>query len=202
KPYLITEFGPALPYECAKDANGRPRELEDYQKAMLYRDLNKQIAGFKGDNLGGFAFHLGETTQDSMSWWNINQGNRRRQSFWAIYQDYTGLKAPYSAPKLKKLTVAKVNGLQPDETVEVQIELKQPDAAGLTYDWRLSTAVEGVLEYYVNRFIDTGIESQGPRASVRMPDKAGIYRLYCFVTDGAGNVSSLNTTLNVAGSQK
>jgi hypothetical protein len=80
-PYVITEFGPYGPWDRPKDINGISIEQSDSQKARLYKEYIGQIFEFKGYNLGAFAFHLGETTQESMTWWNVNEGNLKRESF-------------------------------------------------------------------------------------------------------------------------
>ena len=70
-PYCLTEYGTYLPFDSHRDVNGMAVELGDYQKSIIYKNYTNQIIGFKGFNLGGFVFHLGETTQESMTWWNI-----------------------------------------------------------------------------------------------------------------------------------
>lgn len=197
KPYLITEFGPPLPSYSAKDANGRPAELEDYQKAIVYKSLWEQIVEHKDDNLGGFVFHLGETTQETMTWWNINEKTGPRQSFWAIYRAYTGKTPPSSAPKMRKLSLSQVTHLKPGQTIRVQVFLKEAAPNDYIYEYRVSTAKEGILKYYVNETLDTQIIGSGPEVQLRVPDKEGMYRVYCFVKDKAGNVSSLNRTIQV-----
>lgn len=200
KPYVFTEYGPYLPYQRPKDPNGKSQELGDYQKAFLYKDYTSQILSFKGYNLGSFAFHLGETTQESMTWWNINERNLKRQSYWAVYEIYTGKSAVSFAPKIKKLTLSKVLGLEPGELIEAEVEMALGNNEGYTYEYLLSTAEEGVLQYYVNSYIAAEVIGKGRKVKIMAPQKEGVYRLYCFVKDKYGSISSLNKTVSVGDS--
>ncbi|MBN2483634.1 MAG: hypothetical protein JXD21_05495 [Candidatus Omnitrophica bacterium] len=198
KPYIVTEYGPYIPSDTPKDSNGMPVELNDYQKAALYADYTEQIQSFKGYNLGGFVFHLGETTQESMTWWNLNEGNLKRQSYWEIYRIYTGKEPPYITPRIAGMMISNTSDVEPGEMIDVSVELADgQDLEDLTYEYRLSTTVVGVLQYYVNQYIDMQVEGASDTVRIEAPAQPGIYRLYCFVKDTHGNVSSINKTIKV-----
>lgn len=197
KPYVFTEFGQQLHFTRPKDINGKPEELGDYQKAFIYKDSMSQILGYKGYNLGALAFHLGETSQETMTWWNINEGNLKRQSYWALYALYNEIPAPFSAPKIKKLILNKVNDLEPGELIKVKVEMAEINQEPYMYEYVLSTAKEGIENYYVNAYIPTEVIGSGISVEVKAPLEEGIYRLYCFVKDNHGSVSSLNKTILV-----
>lgn len=199
KPYVITEFGPCIPAESLRDLNGKPVELGDYQKAIFYKEYVNQLHGFKGYNLGGFVFHLGETTQESMTWWNLNHGEFKKQSYWVIYEKYTGQAAPFSAPRIERLILSKTKNLKPGEFIDAEVEMNKSNE-DYSYEYRLSTSVEGVLQYYVNDFVDIEVTDSGNKAKIKVPQEQGIYRLYCFVKDNKGNISTVNKTISV-GSQ-
>ncbi len=198
-PYVVTEYGPYLPSDRPKDKNCKPKEMTDYQKASMYERYARQILEFKGFNLGGFVFHLGETTQESMTWWNLNEGNLKRHSYWSIYKIYTGDKPLFLPPRIKDMTISKVKNLHPGEIIDVNIEVKDAFRKNLSYEYKISTSYVGVLEYYVNEYLDIDVGGKGKRVKIEAPQKPGVYRLYCFVRDGKGNVSSINKTISVAG---
>jgi hypothetical protein len=196
KPYVITEFGPYLPMYSPRDVNGRMVELGDYQKAAIYKHTMEQLLSFKGSNLGGFVFHLGETSQDSMTAWNINHESGKKQSYWVMYEFYKEQPAPFSAPRLGRLILSKQTDLKPGEVIDAEVEVKgQGD--GYTYECCLSTAVEGVLQYYVNEYVDARVIGSGRKVRVQVPRENGVYRLYFFVRDDAGNVSAVSKTIGV-----
>ncbi len=197
KPYCFTEYGPYLSIDRPKDENGKAIELSDTNKAKRYREFCEQINSFKGYNVGGFVFHLGETTQESMTWWNINQGNFKRASYWAIYELYTGKKALWLPFWIKRLSLSKTTDIKPHETIEADVETNQETSDGLSFTYALSSANENILKYYVNDYVPCEILGQGSKAKIKAPSKKGVYRVYCFVRDGWGNVASVNRSIFV-----
>lgn len=198
KPYVLTEFGSYLSLDRPKDENGGPIELFDQDKAKRYKELAGQLFSFKGDNLGGFVFHLGETTQESMTWWNINEGMDKRPSFWAIYEFFTGKRPLCREPaRVKKLLLSKTKDVSPGETIEARVETFNENVDGLRFEFRLSTSKENILEYYVNAYLPVVISGAGPKVLIEAPARKGIYRVYCFIRDARGNVVSCNRTISV-----
>ena len=198
KPYVITEFGPFLPMDRPKDVNGKSIELDDYKKASIYRHLLLQLKSLRKSNIGGFAFHLGDTTQESMTWWNINQGEFKKQSYWEIFKEYNGILAPYSAPKLKSIDLSKVDNIERGETITVEVILDTAlNGNNYNYQYLLSTSVENELKYYVNEYVEIEVIGHGPKVQVKLPQEKGIYRLYCFVKDDKNNLSSINKSLKI-----
>ena len=195
RPYLFTEYGPYLSQDRPRDINSRASEPQDYQKAMLYRSFTEQIWEFGGYNLGGVVFHLGETTQESMTWWNLNQGEKKRQSYWTMYQLYTGEKPPCRSVRLRKLTLDRYKDVAPGQWVGVKIWVTG-DAQDITCSYRLSTSQEGVRQYYVNDWVPAEIEAEGLTARIRMPQEKGIYRVYGFVERGCC-IASASATVAV-----
>lgn len=197
KPYIFTEYGPYLSIDRPKDINGRAIELSDFDKAKRYKEFVGQIYEFRGSNLGGFAFHLGETTQESMTWWNLNEGPLKRASFWAIYEAYAGQKAACVPVRIKKLHLNKTKNLDPEETIEVKVDYDPQSEEGLVFEYAISTAEENVLEYYVNKYLPIQAQADGAHALIKAPAGKGTYRVYCFIKDKQGNVSSQSCSISV-----
>lgn len=198
KPYIITEYGPYLSGDCQRDMNDKAIELTDEQKALIYKKFSSEVAEFRGFNLGGFVFHLGETTQESMTWWNINQGDYKRKSFWVIYEAYTGKKCPYTFPKIKKFTLSKQKDLKPNEVIEVEAQVEYPEPEKLVYSYTLSTTKENILQYYVNDYVSCEAMGKGSKVKIKLPDKEGICRVYVFVKDDHGNITSQNKSVGIS----
>lgn len=196
-PYVFTEYGPYLSIDRPKDANAKPMELSDIQKAKKYKEFIEQIISFKGYNLGGFVFHLGETTQESMTWWNINERGLKRASFWMIYEFYTGQKAPCVPVKIESLALSKQKNISPGEMIEVAVSTDNPGREDLIFEYAVSSAKENILQYYVNEYEEVEVFGVGPQVKLRTPLKQGVYRLYCFIKDKEGNVASQNKSISV-----
>ena len=197
KPYIFTEYGPYLNIDRPKDVNGSSVELSDDNKARRYKEFAEAVFSFKGYNLGGFVFHLGETTQESMTWWNLNEGNLKRASYWTIYELYTGEKAPYAFIHITNFTLSKTMNIEPEEIIKARVEIEGGDRDDLTFEYAMSSSQENVLQYYVNRYIPVEVFHTGPSVQIKAPAERGVYRVYCFVRDRDGNVASANKTIAV-----
>ena len=196
KPYILTEFGPPIYTQCSRDENGLSFELNDKQKAIYYREIINQMYEFRGYNLGGFVFHLGETTQESMTWWNINFSSYKKCPYWMVYKLYTG-KTPENLPPVIKYMRLNSSRVKRGEFFEMSFLASDPEGDPLHYEYKISTAKEGVLKYYVNRFLDTVIMKEGSVIKIQAPHKKGVYRVYLFVYDDKGNVASVNRSISV-----
>jgi hypothetical protein len=196
-PYCVTEYGPHGPWDVKKDANGASQDEPDQAKAAIYRDMTGQIMDFKGYNIGGFVFHLGETTQESLTWWNINYKLFKRQAFWEVYKKYTGSSPSNLPPRITAFKLAKTKDIAPGEVVDITAEASDKDSNPLDFQFVVSTAEEGVLKYYVNKEVDTEIKCEGTRFKMVAPAKKGIYRIYLIVNDGYGNVAVANRSFRV-----
>jgi hypothetical protein len=197
KPYLFTEFGSYLSIDRPKDINGCSSELSDENKARKYKDSGGQIFSFKGYNVGAFAFHLGETTQESMTWWNLNDQAYKRASFWAVRELYTGLQPSRQPVAITGLLLSKLSGIKPMETVDVKADINRESDEGLDFSYALSFAKENILQYYVNEYSPVEVFGQGRQVSFKAPAQPGVYRFYCFVKDGFGHVTSRNVCVKV-----
>jgi len=198
KPIIITEFGPLGPWDRPKDINGVPIEQREYEKAVIYRNYFKEIKKYQDIVLGAFAFHLGETTQESLSWWNINVGNFKKESFWELFKLYTGKKIKNRAPRIISLKLSKQKNLNPGEWFEVKVKAIDPDKDKLNYKYLCSEAKEGILQYYVNKKINIEVRGTENNVKIKAPLQPGVYRIYVLVTDPYGNADIYNKSISVS----
>lgn len=196
-PYVVTEYGPLGPWAVKKDANGVSIEPPDQAKAAMYRKMTNDITDFKGYNLGGFAFHLGETSRESLTWWNVNYKMFKKPSFWELYRVYTGSKPSNKPPRITNFHLSKINKIVPGETVNISAEAVDSDSNPLDYTFAVSTAKEGISQYYVNEEAPAEFTCEGINFRMTAPAQAGAYRVYIFVNDGYGNVATANRSIKV-----
>ena len=195
-PYMMTEFGPIGPWDLPKDDNGRFMEPNDYTKAAQYRNYWKLVKERKGNNLGGFAFHLGETTQETLTCYNINYHSLKKQPFIALQQLYRGVKDLDQAPRIRSFTGVP-QSIRAGQSFEVNLEAEDPEGQTLRYDYLASTAIEGVLAYKVNTELPLKTQGSGARVVLKAPSQPGLYRVYGVVQDTSGNAATLNHTMRV-----
>ena len=195
-PYVLTEFGPLGPWDMKKDANGRFIEQGDYTKAAQYRNYWKLVRERRGNNLGGFVFHLGETTQETLTCFNLNYHEYKKESFIVMQQLYKNMESANHAPRIKFFTGVP-RTIHAKMPFSVKLDAADPEGEALKYDYIASTAIEGVLAYRVNSEIPVRVEASGETAVMVAPSEPGLYRIYGIAKDASGNFASLNHTLKV-----
>jgi hypothetical protein len=196
KPYVITEFGPLGPWDLPKDLSGKMSEQADYTKAQQYKNHWSLIRERRGKNVGGFAFHIGETTQESLTQWNLNDYENRREAFVVMQKLYGAGDASDHAPRITTFTVPQV--IAPGAEFEVELIAKDPEGSLLSYEFKASTTIQDVLQYYVNQPVPIKAHvGEGPKHTLVAPSKPGIYRIYGFARDQSGRSSSASQTLTV-----
>ncbi len=202
KPYVITEFGPLGPWDLPKDKHGKMLEQEDVTKAQQYRNHWALLRERRGKNVGGFVFHIGETTQESLTMWNINDHLYKKEPFVVMQKlfgagDLLAGKAGASdhAPKISLFSVP--DSVDAGAEFEVELMARDPEGAGLSYEFKASTSVQDVLQYYVNVSLPLEVRGTGPKAVMKAPQEPGIYRIYGFARDATGHSASASRTIQV-----
>ncbi|HXV18811.1 MAG TPA: glycoside hydrolase family 2 TIM barrel-domain containing protein [Candidatus Omnitrophota bacterium] len=196
-PYMITEFGPTGPWDASKDVNGKVQEATDYVKATQYRNLWNTIRERRGKNVGGFSFHLGETTQESLTYWNLNDHGFKKESFRMMQKLYNAIVAEENhAPRVNPISGVP-NAVKPGSAMRVSVSASDPEGDPLTYSYAASTTNELVMEYYVNEEVPIKIEGKGESVTLYAPQEPGVYRIYAFVRDDHENSSVRSKTLKV-----
>ena len=199
KPALVCEFGPRGAWEAQKDKNGMPFDPSDSLKAADYESTWRQIEAVKDRCFGGFAFVLGEPrNQDSVTWFNINEGALRRKAYWTLYHLYTGKKPPHSVPSLSEFNVQSSGGLHAGERFNVKATAVTADGGALTYHFAIAKIFSDPLIVDKPHYVAADEEDPAPgSASLKAPDEPGIYRVYVDVTDAYGNVAVADRSLKV-----
>ncbi|PIU40585.1 MAG: hypothetical protein COT00_00950, partial [Candidatus Omnitrophica bacterium CG07_land_8_20_14_0_80_50_8] len=196
-PYFMTEFGALGPWDNPRDTNRKYAEPSDTSKAAQYRNYWNRVREKRGNNIGGCVFHLGETTQESLTYYNINDHEYKRESYLLMQSLYTGQKIVHHAPRIRAFkgvpsTIAR------GAKFEVEMAVETHEVNPLTFVYKASTTVEGVLQYYINDEIPIQVNGSGNKVTITAPDKEGIVRIYGFVRDAYGNSSSANATVRVS----
>jgi hypothetical protein len=201
RPVLVTEFGPLGSWDCPKDKNGIPFDPMDHVKSSDYASVWRQIAAAETKCLGGFAFVLGEPrNQDSLSWYNVNYGELRRDAFWLLYQMYTLLTPPNRPPKFSEMHVDKAKDLAPGERIEVWATAHDKENDKIQYDYFITHIAGDPLIVEPARFYPVEAEKLGPgHARLKVPNDPGSYRVYVLATDGHQNAAIINRSIRVGG---
>jgi len=197
-PYIISEFGPVGPWDRGKDVNGKPIEMTDELKTHDYKRYAHKIKAFDGYCLGSYVFFLGDTTQVSFTWWNLNHENYKKLSYLTMKQIYTGEQIAFSPPNIRRLALSKTKSLKPGEEFTINAIVKNPNSESFDYSYFASTDIEVELQEFPNKRIELQIEGNGTHVIAKAPLTPGIYRIYVVATDEAnGTAGTLNKTIRV-----
>lgn len=197
RPVMVTEIGPIGPWDCKKDTNKITVEPTEKAKSFQYRNNVKEVFKYKDYVLGNYVFHLGETTQDSLCWWNINYHNFKKASFVEIQKLYKETKKIIPVPRIARIKLSKRKNIQQEEWIEVKTKVYYPNKKKLTYDYFCSTIMQGILRYYVNEKIPVQIKKTEDSVKIKVPSKKGIYRFYVLVYDDKGYADLQNLSIQV-----
>jgi hypothetical protein len=199
RPVLATEYGPFGAWDRQKDANRLPYDPYDQYKASNYATIWKIIEAAKGRAIGGIAFCLGpQRNQDSLTWYNVNWGEKKREGYWALYTAYTGQQPPNRAPRIRLVKVDRVSDLKPDDTVNVTVTFSDPDNDPVTIRYFITDIFDDPLIVAPPRLYDAHADESAPGvARVRVPAEPGAYRVYAVADDGHGNVSIGHRSIKV-----
>ncbi len=189
KPYIITELGPKGPWDCPKDEFGLSIDYPDYEKAFFYQVLLEEAEKYKNNCLGVFAFYLGNTTQESLTWWNLTVGKYKRESFYVVRKFFTKKTPENYPPYFTKMELDKKK-CKPNEKIEIKVSAWDRDKDNLTYVVKIATARENILVHDVNKIIETDYKVEGNKIYFYAPRLTGLYRVHVFVYDGKGNVAT------------
>jgi hypothetical protein len=199
RPVLVTEYGPAGGWELNKDGNGLPYDPSDQLKAANYVSRWREIEAERNRCLGGIAFLLGEQrNQDSLTWFNVNFGDQKREAYWALSKLYGGQAPAQPGPKITAIRLEPAADTRSGDpvTVAASVSSLHPDA--LRYRYFITDIAKDPLLVVPPRFFPTQ-ETAGPpgRAELHSPNEPGLYRVYAAVSDGQGNVAIADRSLRV-----
>ena len=199
KPVIATEFGCRGGWSQPKDPNNMPLDPSDQSKALDYAASWRQIEDSRGRSLGGFAFVLGpQRNQYSLTWFNLNFGRERRQSYWGLYSLYTGKKPANACPRIDTMQTEPAGPRAPGARVTVRTVAADPDGDRLRYRYFITNIATDPWVVEPPRFYPTRIFRSSPgEATLAVPNDPGVYRVYVTVSDDHDNLAVANRSIRV-----
>jgi hypothetical protein len=206
KPYVITEFGPAGPWETPTTDWGAPHEPTSTQKADSYRQSYQQSILDNPDMaLGAYAFLWGAKMEGTATWFGMLLDDGSRLGALDVMEELWSGEVPADqAPTIEPISVDTATEIDPGTEIVAITSVADPEGEQVSLRWVLRPEsgdymtggdfrptlpdIEGVV-----------LESAGGTATVRMPDEPGGYRLFAYASDPAGNAATANIPLLVKG---
>ncbi len=213
-PYIITEWGPTGWWETTKTEWGAPIEQTSEEKRIVYEErYNKAILG-DPRCLGSFVFLWGQKEERTPTWFCMFVENNveglplkgeKTPMVEAMQRVWTGKEPEQTAPVVTGVTI---NGLKPIESPVVkagnefvaEVAAIDREADSMTYIWEVlyeatKTATGGAYEPRPDRYGEV-IVTEEPILRLNIKDK-GNYRVYAYVADNTGFVSTANSPVRV-----
>jgi hypothetical protein len=206
KPYVITEFGPAGPWEMPTTDWGAPYEQTSTQKADAYRRSYQQSILDNPDMaLGAYAFLWGDKMEGTATWFGmlLNDGSSLG-SLDAMQELWSGEVPADLAPTIEPVTVDSATEIDPGTEIGATTSVADPEGEQVRLRWVLRPESGDYMTGGDFRPMQPDIEgavleTAGGAATVRMPDEPGGYRLFAYASDPAGNAATANIPLLVKG---
>ena len=204
KPYVVTEFGPPGPWEVGTTSWGSPFEMTSTRKAEWYADGYRQaVTEQDGLCLGSYAFYWGWKQETTATWFGmLLPDGSRLGAVDAVAAAWTGAPPANLCPLILSLEADRTTQLRSGDTVTSEVSASDPEGDPLTHRWVLrsdaGTIGSGGDFQASETAFDGAVSASGPSATVTMPDRAGGYRLFAYVFDGAGGAAVANVPLHVA----
>lgn len=213
-PYMITEWGPTGWWETTNTTWGAPIEQTSEEKRIVYEErYNRSILG-DPRCLGSFVFLWGQKEERTPTWFCMFVESKveglplkaeKTPMVEAMQRVWTGVEPDQTAPVVKGI---KVNGLSPvdspivniNKEFTVKVEANDRENDKMSYIWEIlyeatKTATGGAYEPRPERYGEI-IVSEDPTIQIKINEK-GNYRIYVYISDGTGFVSTANCPIKV-----
>lgn len=206
-PFIITEWGPTGWWETRKTEWGAPIEQTSEEKRIVYETRYKKAIGGNPRCLGSFVFLWGQKEERTPTWFSMFVENKveglplngeKTPMVEAMERVWTGTEPEQTAPVVGQLTINGISfGPKVKSNTGFDVEVIAADKEGdrLTYVWEVLkeatvTATGGAYEPRPDRVGKVRTTETG---NVRISiDTPGYYRLYVYVLDHTGYVSTAN----------
>jgi hypothetical protein len=206
KPYVITEFGPIGPWETSTTDWGAPYEQTSTEKADFYRQTYQHsVLDNPGKALGAYAFLWGNKMEGTATWFGMLLDDGSKLGVVDAMAELWSGEAPGDlAPTIEPLTVDTATAVDPGAEILATVSAADPEGEPITLHWALRResgdyATGGDFRPVIRDIEGAVLETAGPTAKVRMPDKPGAYRLFVYARDPAGHAATANIPLLVKG---
>ncbi|MBT8086205.1 MAG: hypothetical protein KJO19_03990 [Woeseia sp.] len=206
KPYILTEFGPAGPWEVEKNEWGAALEPTSTEKAELYRrNYEQAILQAPDVALGSYAFNWGFKMEATATWFGMFLDDGSRLAAIDTMTELWSDTIPGNrAPSVEPLKIDGAATVKPSTRLTVSTVVADPDNDPVTARWILRAesgdyTTGGDFRPMLPEIEGAVIESRSDRAKIRMPEQPGHYRLFLYVHDQQGNAATANLPLRVEG---
>jgi hypothetical protein len=213
RPYLVTEFGPRGHWQAPRTAWNLPIEESSTEKAEFYRKAYEHAVQGRPQCLGSYVFHWAQHHEKTHTWYGmfLADGSRTEAVDVMTYL-WSGHWPAHRSPRLgpAPIHITSENGaadgpaiLPPGAMLNCRLDASDPEGDALQYSWDLRLDVSGDPHVGGDPEEPTPpieglvLAATGNRATFRLPEREGDYRLFAYVRDGHGDAATANLPLRV-----
>jgi hypothetical protein len=204
KPFILTEYGPPGIWEIGKDALGAYPEPTSTEKAEAYRRAYRSaVLGKSGLCLGSYAFLWGQKQEVTSTWFSmLLKDGTRLAAAEAVGQLWSGRPPANRVPVIHSLTFEGAAQGKPGASLVAVLRVSDPEGDLLNVQWVLQRdpgryGTGGDKEETPAEYPGAITKSDERSATIILPEKAGLYRLFAFVRDSHGGGAVANVSLRV-----
>lgn len=203
KPYIVTEFGPAGPWEVAKNANGGVIEKTSTEKVIEYRNAYQAFENDTQLCLGSYAFLWGSKQEATATWFGLFLPNGNRTAAVDELQLlWSGKPVDNQCPRIESWRLDGPAEVLPGSIVHLKLSVVDPENDPLNVKWVLmgeadSYETGGDFQETPPSYSENVIVGDLEKGLIKMPEKLGLYRVYVFVDDGQGGAATANYPIRV-----
>jgi cellulose synthase (UDP-forming) len=191
RPYLVSEFGPRGYWDPKynRASNGLLVEDTETEKANWYSyQWKNYVESNKGSNLGGIAYCWHDRMEGSKTWFGLTDYKGRcKPAYYALKEAWTN-KTTYPLPTF---TIHLPEQVKPGEEYAFTAVASSPTLKELKYEWTLNK------DDYLKEAPGVSYTDDAKTIMVKIPEIKSNYRLYLFVSDDEGNVTTSSVPIKV-----
>ena len=217
--YIITEWGPTGWWETTKTAWGAPIEQTSEEKRIIYEERYNGYIKNPPRCLGSFVFLWGQKEERTPTWFSMFVENKveglpltgeKTPMVEAMERVWTGAEPKQTAPVIHGIFINKTKPadniyVKAGKTFEAKVDVTDREGDKMSYVWEIlkeatKTANGGAYEPRPDRVGEVKTTKENTlKTAISEP---GNYRLYIYVLDGTGFVSTANAPFQVRVSSK
>ncbi len=206
-PMFVAEYGPPGWWTVKKTAFGAPLEPLGMAKAEMYKRIYVALAKSSDVCLGSYAFIWDRKWEGTATWFGMHLPDGTRTRVIDVMQELWSGEPPANLSPV--VTSIETDSLQvaPGATVQVRIVIEDPDDTKHRTKWMLYPEVSryatagGADELATAEIENAVVKSDTHTATVKMPEKPGVYRLYAYVYDENNGGATANVPFQVVAAE-
>ncbi|CAN5427234.1 glycoside hydrolase family 2 TIM barrel-domain containing protein [soil metagenome] len=206
KPYIVTEFGPAGPWESPKTAWGAAIEATSTEKAKKY-EAGYEAMAKDSRCLGSYAFTWGHKQEETSTWFGmLLPTGERTESVDVATKAWTGKWPANRSPQIESLTADQPSELEAGQAVIVALKATDADGNPLACVWQLvressdkkSGGDDEAVPQEMASTTGEALKNGASRHVFHAPKEPGApFRVFVTVRDGKGNAAVANLPFRV-----